>query len=147
MSRCAPGFWTPIQREVWTEPSWLSSVIHASLVCTFCPTPRFGTTMTLRTGSYEQLSAEYTEPYTFTFDDIGLNVPSAAGVIGRPKALPTENGWGCCGCWGCCARTVVRPSPTVSAAAPVIDECVSCVRLLQMSKRKEYATSLSALLL
>ena len=58
LARCGPGFWMPTQRAVWTEPSWLRNEIHALLVCTFCATPRFGTTITPRTGSYEQLSAE-----------------------------------------------------------------------------------------
>ena len=48
----------PTQRAVCTEPSWLMNEIHALLVCTFCATPRFGTTMTPRAASYEQLSAE-----------------------------------------------------------------------------------------
>src|SRR6185295_10961198 len=90
LSRGAPEFCTPTQREVCTEPSWLRKVIQASLVRTFCPTPRFGTTMTLRTGSYEQLSAEYTEPNTLTLFDIGLKAPSAAGLIGMPRRLPTK---------------------------------------------------------
>ena len=48
--RWSPGFWMPIQRAVWTEPSWLMNEIQALLVCTFCATPRFGTTMTPRAG-------------------------------------------------------------------------------------------------
>ena len=57
-ARGAPAFCTPIQRAVCTDPSWLSSEIQALLTCTFCGTPRLGTTIRLRTGSYEQLSAE-----------------------------------------------------------------------------------------
>ena len=80
----------PTQRAVWTEPSWLMNEIHALLVCTFCATPRFGTTITPRVGSYEQLSAEYTDPYTLTLLEIGLNMPSAAGLIGIPRRFPTK---------------------------------------------------------
>jgi hypothetical protein len=29
-------------------------------------------------------------PYTFTFGEIGVKLPSAAGVIGRPSALPVN---------------------------------------------------------
>ena len=58
VARCSPGFWMPIQRAVWTDPSWLMNEIQALLVCTFCPTPRLGTTMRPRAASYEQLSAE-----------------------------------------------------------------------------------------
>src|SRR5262245_48162133 len=89
-ARWSPGFCTPTHRDVCTEPSWFRNVIQASLVLTFCPTPRFGTTMTRRTGSYEQLSAEYTDPYTLTLFDIALNAPSAAGLIGMPRRLPTK---------------------------------------------------------
>ena len=49
--RWSPGFCTPIQRAVCTEPSWLMNEIQALLVCTFCPTPRLGTTITPRSGS------------------------------------------------------------------------------------------------
>src|SRR6476619_4244746 len=35
------GFWTPIHRAVWTEPSGFSNETHALLVCTFWGTPRF----------------------------------------------------------------------------------------------------------
>jgi hypothetical protein len=55
--RCA-GPCTPIQRAVCTDPSWLMNETHASFGCTVCGTPRFGTTMTPRSASYEQLSAE-----------------------------------------------------------------------------------------
>ena len=48
--RWSPGFWMPIQRAVWTDPSWLMNDTQALLVCTFCPTPRFGTTIRLRDG-------------------------------------------------------------------------------------------------
>ena len=61
VSRIRPnqsGFWMPTQRAVCTDPSWLMNEIHALLVCTFWATPRLGTTITPRCGSYEQLSAE-----------------------------------------------------------------------------------------
>ncbi len=45
------GFCTPIQRAVWTEPSWLMNETQALLVWTFCGTPRFGTTITPRSAS------------------------------------------------------------------------------------------------
>src|SRR5215510_10080479 len=38
-------------------------------------------------------------PNTFTFDDIGSNAPSAAGLMGRPRRLPTKNGCGVGVCW------------------------------------------------
>ena len=49
--RWSPGFWMPIHRAVWTDPSWLMNDTQALLVWTFCPTPRFGTTITPRAGS------------------------------------------------------------------------------------------------
>ena len=58
LARCGPGVAMPIQRAVCTEPSWLRNEIQALFACTFCGTPRFGTTITPRSGSYEQLSAE-----------------------------------------------------------------------------------------
>jgi hypothetical protein len=50
--------------------------------CTALGTLRFGTTIKFRTGSYEQLSAEWMDPYTFTFEDIGLKVALPSGTIG-----------------------------------------------------------------
>src|SRR5262245_15331096 len=38
-------------------------------------------------------------PNTFTFGDIGSNAPSAAGLMGRPRRLPTKNGCGVGVCW------------------------------------------------
>src|SRR3954467_8916592 len=130
LSRCAPAFWRPIQRDVCAEPSWLRKVIHESLVRTFWPTPRLGTTMTLRTGSYEQLSAEYTDPYTFTLLEIGVKAPSVAGVIGRPRRCPTEYGPGAGGA-PCCASAVPIAIPDSSVIAAVITtlRCVICVSL------------------
>src|SRR5919112_6890942 len=84
------GVCTPIQRAVCTEPSWLTNDTQALLGCTFCGTPRFGTTMTPRCGSYEQLSAEKIEPKTFTFGEMGAKVPPVAGTTGIPSGLPTE---------------------------------------------------------
>jgi hypothetical protein len=52
------GFCTPIHRAVCTEPSWLMNETQALFVWTFCGTPLFGTTITPRSASYEQLSAE-----------------------------------------------------------------------------------------
>ena len=49
--RWSPEFWMPIHRAVCTDPSWLMNEIQPLLVCTFWPTPRFGTTITPRTGS------------------------------------------------------------------------------------------------
>src|SRR5262245_36123303 len=92
-----------MKRDVCTDPSWLRNVTHALLVCTFCPTPRLGTTITPRAGSYEQLSAEYTDPYTLTLADIGSKAPSAAGLIGRPSRLPTKKGCGAGACPACAA--------------------------------------------
>jgi hypothetical protein len=54
----SPGIWIPIHRAVCTDPSWLMSDTQALFACTFCGTPRFGTTITPRVASYEQLSAE-----------------------------------------------------------------------------------------
>ena len=48
--RWSPGFCTPIQRAVCTDPSWLMNETQALLVCTFWATPRLGTTITPRAG-------------------------------------------------------------------------------------------------
>src|SRR5262245_63384549 len=88
---------------------------NALLVCTFWPTLRFGTTITPRPGSYEQLSAEKIAPYTFTFEDIGVKVALGAGAIGRPRRLPTKNGWGPDA--GCCARNAPAAIQMASVAA------------------------------
>ena len=55
-------------------------------------------------------------PYTFTFGDIALKVPSAAGVIGKPEAVSDENGCGPCD--GGCASSAPTATPVTSAALP-----------------------------
>ncbi|HEY7770983.1 hypothetical protein [Longimicrobium sp.] len=81
---------TPIQRAVCTDPSWLMNDTQASLARTFCGTPRFGTTITPRSASYEQLSAEKMAPNTFTLDEIASNSRPGVTVAGMPSGLPTE---------------------------------------------------------
>jgi hypothetical protein len=49
---------TPSRFGLSTAPLNEGPEIQALLVCTVCPTPRFGTTITPRVASYEQLSAE-----------------------------------------------------------------------------------------
>src|SRR6188768_1437160 len=70
-------------------------------------------------------------PYTLTFDEIGLNAPSAAGLIGRPRALPTKNGWAAgCGCGGCCATNEPAPIPIHNDAAAPVAQVIPFIGLL-----------------
>ena len=57
-------------------------------------------------------------PKTLTFDEIGSNAPSGAGLIGRPRRLPTKKGCGPC---ACCASNAPAIRPAISAAAPTVN--------------------------
>jgi hypothetical protein len=59
-------------------------------------------------------------PYTFTFEEIGVNVLFGAGVIGRPRRLPTKNG--CTPAGDCWAIDAPAPRPMANAVA-AIDVC------------------------
>ena len=105
--RWSPGFWTPIQREVWTEPSWLMNDTQALLVWTFCATPRFGTTMRPRAGIVRAALGRVDRA-----EDLHVRRHRLEGAVGgrvdrQAEAVADEERLRCL-CGGCCASSAPR---------------------------------------
>src|SRR5687767_13417942 len=60
-------------------------------------------------------------PNTLTFRDVGVKAPSGAGLIGRPRRLPTTYGCGPVAAGGCCAISEPANVVVTSAVATVMN--------------------------